>query len=156
MKKLMALVLALACVLIWVSCNNVQEEKALAYSFHGEHEYFSISNGSIVLDDKEEVFDGGNLETTQSDMFEGVVSYSTTFYTLINGERRVILSNAVTDQTDGTVKVDGGLGKISGKDAVSGNKVGNIDELKENLWFELKTTDLNGTERVYQIQLTLT
>lgn len=156
MKKLIALVLALACVLIWVSCNNVQEEKVLTYSFYGEHEYFLISNGSIVLYDKEEVFDGGNLETTQSDMFEGVVSYSTTFYTLINEERRVILSNTITVQTGGTVKVDGRLGKIYGENAVIGNKVGNIDELKENLWFELKTTDLNGTERVYQIQLTLT
>ena len=155
MKKLITLVLVLACVLIWVSCNKVQEEKVSTYSFHGEHEYFSISNGSIVLNDKEEVFDGGKLETTQPDVFEGVVSYSTTFYTFANGKQRIILSNSVTDQTDGSVKVDGGLGKISGKDAIIGNKVGNIDELRENLWFELKTTDLNGAENVYQIRLTL-
>ena len=30
-----------------------------------------------------------------------------------------------------------------------------IDDIEENLWFELKTTDLNGEEEVYQIQLTL-
>ena len=34
-------------------------------------------------------------------------------------------------------------------------KVESIDELQENLWFELKTTDLNGEEEAYQIQLTL-
>ena len=31
------------------------------------------------------------------------------------------------------------------------DKTKSVDDLKENLWFELKTTDLNGAENVYQI-----
>ena len=38
---------------------------------------------------------------------------------------------------------------------ILGNEVNRVDDLKDNLWFELKTTDLNGTENVYQIQLTI-
>lgn len=152
MKKLIALILALVCVLALAGC----QEQASTYSFRGEHEYFAISNGSIVLSDTEELFDGGDLEITQSGVFEEVASYSTTFYTLTNGEQRTILSNSVIDQTGGSVNVDGDLGSISGKGIIIGSKVESIEELSENLWFELKTTDLSGKENVYQIQLTLT
>jgi hypothetical protein len=108
------------------------------------------------LSDTEEVFDGGDLQITQFGVFEAVTSYSTTFYTLTDGEQRTILSNSVIDQTGGPVNVDGDLGKASGKGIIIGSKVKSIEEWKENLWFELKTTDLNGAENVYQIQLTLT
>lgn len=156
MKKLIALLLALVCMLSLAACNNTEQAQVATYSFHGEHDYFAISNGSIVLNETEEVFDGGDLEITQSGVFEEVASYSATFYTLTNGERRTILSDSVVDQTGGSVNVDGDLGKASGKGFIIGSKVESIDELRENLWFELKTTDLNGEENVYQIQLVLT
>ena len=155
MKKLITLVSAVICVLSLAACNNAEHEKVSTYSFRGEHDYFAISNGSIVLSDTEELFDGGELEITQFGVLEDVASYSTTFYTITNGERRIILSNSVIDQTGGTVNVDGDLGKASGKGSIISSKVENIDALRENLWFELKTTDLDGKENVYQIQLTL-
>lgn len=155
MKKLIALLLALVCVFALASCSNTPDEP-VTLSIKGEHEYFAITNGSIVLSDTEEVFDGGDLQITQSGVFEAVASYSTTFYTLTDGEQRIILSNSVIDQTGGTVNVDGDLGKVSGKGIIIGSKVKSIEEWKENLWFELKTTDLNGKETVYKIQLTLT
>jgi len=156
MKRLIALILSLTFVLALVGCNNVEQEQAATYSIHGEHDYFDISNGSFVLSDTEELFDGGDLKITQSGVLEEVTAYSTTFYTLVNGERGTILSNSVIDQTGGTVSVEGDLGKISGKGSIINSKVESIDELSENLWFELITTDLNGNENIYQIQLTLT
>ena len=161
MKKFITLILALVCVLGLVGCsnikqiNNVQQTEVLTYSFHGEHEYFTISNGSIVLSDTEEVFDGGNLEITQYGVFDEVVSYSTTFYAFTNGKQNTILSNSVIDQTGETIHVSGDLGRVSGDPVTIGDKDKRIDELKENLWFELKTMDLNGKENIYQIQLTL-
>ena len=156
MKKLMTFVLALICMLGMVGCGDTEQEQAAAYSFRGEHTYFTISNGSIILSDTEEVFDGGDLQITQPEKFEEVASYSTTFYTLIDGERRIILSNRVTDQTGGSVNFSGdlGTGSASGQGILIGGKVESIDTLKENLWFELETTDLSGEENVYQIQLT--
>lgn len=154
-KKLIALVLALVCTAGLAGCSNKQEE-VITYSFRGDHEYFVISNGMITLSDTEEIFDGGDLEITQSGVFDETTSYSTTFYTLINGKQRIILSNSVIDQTGGSVNVDGDLGSISGQGIFIRNKFEIIDELKEHLWFELKTTDSNGKENVYQIQLALT
>ncbi len=46
----------------------------------------------------------------------------------------------------------GDLGSISWEGFLIGNKVKNGDDLKRDLWFELKTTDMNGEENVYQIQ----
>jgi len=156
MKKVIALLLVLVGVLSLAACNNAEQEQVTTYSFRGEHEYFAISNGSIILSDTEEMFDGGDLQITQSCVFEAVASYSATFYTLTDGEQRTILSNSVIDQTGGSVTVDGDLGKASGKGFIIGSKVENIEELRENLWFELKTTDLDENEKIYQIQLTLT
>ena len=144
----------LCVVLMLAGCNDT--EQITTYTFRGEHDYFAISNGSITLSDAEEVFDGGDLQITQSGVFEEVASYSTTFYMIADGERRIILSNSVVDQTGGTISIEGDLGKGAGDGFIIGNKVKKIDDLKENLWFELKTTDLNGNEEVYQVQLTLT
>ena len=150
MKRMIVLAFALICVLSLAGC----QEQVSNYSFRGEHEYFAISNVSINSDGKEEVFDGGNIEITQSGSFEEVSSYSTTFYVLINGEQKVILSNSVIDQTGDATTIDSDLGSISGE-SVLVNGVKSVDDLKDNLWFELKTTDLNGAENVYQIQLAI-
>ena len=151
MKKLIALVLALVLVLSLAGC----KEQPSTRHFRGEHEYFAISNVSINLDDKETVVDGGNIEITQSDFFDDVASYTTTFYMLANGEQRIILSNTEINLTGEATTIDSDLGSISGE-GILGNEVKNVDDLKDNLWFELKTTDLNGTENVYQIQLKFT
>ena len=151
MKKFIVLVFAVVCVLALAGC----QEQVSTCSFRGEHEYFAISNGSITLEDKEAVFDGGNIEITQSGFFDEVASYTTTFYMLTNGEQKVILSNTEINQTGTAATIDSDLGSISGEGILS-NGVKSVDDLKDNLWFELKTTDLNGKENVYQRQLILT
>ena len=156
MKKRITFVLALVCTLVFAGCNNAKQEQVSTYSFHGDHEYFTISNGSIILGETEEVFDGGDLEVTQSGLFEEIASYSTTFYIFTNGERKNISSHTIIDQTGSSANLNGDIGKMSGEGCVISNMVKNMDELKENFWFELKTTDFNGEENVYQIQLTLT
>lgn len=56
------------------------------------------------------------------------------------------------DMTGRTINISGEVGKISG-DII---KKAETDELKNNLFFELKTTNLNGEENEYQLQMTLT
>ena len=51
MKKMMLLVSTLICIFALSGCQNVKQEQTLTYSFSGEHEYFVVSNGSIVLSD---------------------------------------------------------------------------------------------------------
>ena len=156
MKQIVASVMALVCALSLSACGSNTQTQTAAYSFRGENEYFAISNGSIVLSDTEEVFDGGNLHVTQAGIFDQVTSYSATFYTKKDGAQSTLMSNSVVDQTGGTIHVEGDLGIISGDGFITGGSIASIDELKENLWFELKTTDLHGKETAYHLRLTLT
>ena len=124
------------------------EEPLVVYSFSGENEMFSISNGVIVLNEGEEIFYGGNLDGELSD----IIAYSMTFYIQSGSDDIVLLSNSVTDMTGGTIGIAGETGKISGDVLKSAEE----DNLQNNLYFELKTTNLSGEENTYQLQLTVT
>ena len=156
MNRILASVMALVCALSLSACGSNNQEQTATYRFHGENEFFAISNGSIALSDSKEVFDGGNLHITQAGIFDQVTSYSATFYTKKDGVQRTLMSNSVVDQTGSTIHVEGDLGTMSGDGFIIGGKVASIDELKENLWFELKTTDLHGKETAYHLRLILT
>ena len=117
------------------------EEPLVVYSFSGENEMFSISNGVIVLNEGEEIFYGGNLDGELSD----IIAYSMTFYIQSGSDDIVLLSNSVTDMTGGTIGIAGETGKISGDVLKSAEE----DDLQNNLYFELKTTNLDGEEKPY-------
>lgn len=150
MKKVFAILLTtLACSVLFSGCGaKPAEEQVAVYSFSGENEVFSISNGVIVLAPTEEVFYGGNVEGE----LPGVVSYSMTFYISSGNDDKTLLSNKVTDMTGGTISVAGETGKVSG-DIL---KEAELDKLQNNLYFELKTTNLEGEENTYSLQLTVT
>ena len=156
MNKILASVMALVCALSLSACGNGKQEQTATYRFRGENEFFAISNGSIVLSDTKEVFDGGNLHITQAGIFDQVTSYSATFYTKKDGVQKTLMSNSVVDRTGGAIHIEEDLGRITGDGFIIGSKVTSVDELKENLWFELKTTNLDGKETSYHLRLTLT
>ena len=155
MKKKMEVMLSLlACTVLLAGCNTSsesnEEHPLKVYSFSGENEHISVSNGIIILDGKDEICYGGDLKA-MSDDFTDITTYSTTIY--INGsEKEILLSNSVDDQTGGTIDVSGNIGKISG-DILRDS---DADKLTDNLWFELKTTNLSGEENTYQVQLKTT
>lgn len=155
MKKIMTVMLSsLVCTVLFTGCSTSpksnEEQPLKVYSFSGENEYISVSNGVIILNGKDEICYGGNLKV-MSDSFDNITTYSTTIY--INGsEKETLLSNGIDDQTGGTVDVSGNIGEISGdifRDS-------DADKLTDNLWFELKTTNLSGEENTYQMQLETT
>lgn len=155
MKKIMKVMLSLlACTVLLAGCSTSaesnEEQSLKVYSFSGENEYISVSNGVIILDGKNEICYGGDLEV-MSDDFVDITTYLTTIY-IDGSEKEILLSNSVDDQTGGTINVSGNIGKISGNIL----KDGDADKLNDNLWFELKTTNLSGDENTYQVQLETT
>ena len=155
MKKWAVLLSVLICVFFFAGCNNAQQEQAVTYSFHGENEYISVSNGTIILNGSEETLVGGNLRTVQADLFDNIVAYSSTFYTMQDGAQHTLMSSSVIDYTGGAIHVEEDLGRISGDGIMIGTEIENLEELTENLWFELKTTDTDGKEHIYQLKLTI-
>lgn len=152
MKKMIAFVMI--AMLSLTGCGKSEPEKPLmVYSFHGENEQLKVTNGVIVLSDGEDVFCGGDLETSEN-FPANITSFSTTFY-VASDKDNTILSNSVVDQTGSCIQVDGDLGKISGEGGILGTVVDEkeIADLKNNLFFELTTTDINGENNVYQLQM---
>ena len=158
MKRIISI--AIACLLIaaLVGCAGSAEDAesgSVVYSMSGSNDLFEISNGVIILDEEEEVFDGGDLKILQEDLFSDVTAYTCSYYTITTGERRTILSNSTVDMTGGTLNVNGDLGRASGNGILIGNKIKSAEDLENVIWFELITTDLSGKENTYQLALVL-
>lgn len=84
MKKIMAVMLSLlACTVLLAGCNTSsesnEEQSLKVYSFSGENEYISVSNGVIILDGKDEICYGGDLKV-MSDDFANITTSSGTPY----------------------------------------------------------------------------
>lgn len=160
MKKVFVLLFAtILCLGMLAGCSQNDENKTeelAVYSFCGENEQFSVTNGVVVINADNEIFYGGDLNVINQECFANISSYSVMFYTVTNGEKRTIMENSVVDQTGSSINVSGVLGSMSGEDIIIGSKVDDADDLKNNLYFELNTTDLNGEQNTYQIQLTVT
>lgn len=140
------------CFCLFSGCGRkAVEEQFAVYSFSGENNFFSISNGVIVLNSTEEIIYGGNLEEKDG-MFSDIVAFSVSLYIQSGDEKRILLSNSVEDMTGGTITVPDEIGKVSG-DIINETE---IEELKNNLFLGLSTTNLNGEKKEYQLQLILT
>ncbi len=151
MKKSLAVLFSvLTCFALFSGCGKkpAEEEQLAVYSFSGENQMFSISNGVIVLSSGGDIFYGGRLE---GDLPE-VTGYSTTFYIQNGNDKKVLLSGGAADETGMAVSLAGETGKISGE-IISAAEA---DEIKNNLYFELKTTDADGGENEYLLPLSVT
>lgn len=149
--KIVFLVLII-CVMLAACKLAEKEEKFLeVYSFSGENEEISISNGVLVLTDEMESVYGGNLSAKQ-DIFTDITAFTKSIYTISDNDKKYIMSNSVIDKTGGTLAIPSEIGKING-DITS--KYEEID-WENNLYFELKTVNLNGEEKIYQLSLKLT
>lgn len=157
MKKVTALfILVMVCLFLFAGCTaGVQKQDLVVYSFSGANDYFSVSDGVVVLNGEEEIFSGGELKVLQDAEFSDIASFSGEFYIMKNGEKRTVLSNSVVDMTGGTLSVSGDLGKMSGETIITNYKMIDEQDWQENLFFELAVTDLNGKETVYELQMTL-
>lgn len=150
MKKWIISFALLVSVLALAGCG----EQVSTASFHGEHEYFAVSGGSVTLEGQAVTFDGGSLEITQPDAFGAVASYTATFYLLTDNGENAFLSSTRSDETAATTPIGRSLGAVSGE-GIFGSDVRRVEDLKEKLWFELKVTAPDGAESVYRTPLTV-
>lgn len=155
MKRIVAIffTILIGCTM-FAGCSTAPEEvqePPVVYSFSGENEQFKISNGVIVLTSTEDILYGGDLEEKQGNLSD-VTAFTITFYVISGDEKEVLLSNRVVDMTGKTVTIPGKLGKITG-DII---KKEEADELLNNLYFELETTNSNSKKSTYPLHLTVT
>lgn len=156
MRKIVAVLLTtvFSCTILTgcgTSSKDEQRQPLAVYSFSGEDEHFSVSNGVIVLSSSEEIFYGGGLEANQEE-FNDITAYSMTFYIMSGDGKDILMSNSMEDMTGRTVDISGDIGKSSGDGTILREPT---DELQNNLYFELETTNLDGETSNYQLKLSV-
>lgn len=154
MKEFKRWIFCMMLLLILTGCAKAEEKPLKVYSFSGENEQIAVSNGVIVLRDTEEIFYGGDLEAVGEE-FSDITCCSTKFYIMSGSENVAISSNMIENLTGGTVQVPGGLGKLSGDGIITSTKIKDVDDLKNNLYFELTTMNKDGEKQVYQLQMSV-
>lgn len=155
MKKVIAIILLILFAFAFVGCNNSSKDsKTEVYTFGGENDIFYVSGGTAVLGTEEEVFSGGDLKLLHPELFADAVRWTSKFYVLKNGEKKLIQMNAVEDMTGGaSVSLSGDLGKISGGNVISEYKDTDMEAFRNNLFFELAVTDSQGIESTYELKM---
>ena len=156
MKKSLIFILIISCVMLLSACAKAETENNIVLSFCGKNETLELNNGVIVLSDSREAFSGGNFEVVNPEIFSNISSYSITFYTTYGDKKSVIISDGILDKTENVVEVGGGLGQAAAEDVLLDYSIKNVRDLKDNLWFELKTMDVDGNENTHQLQLDFT
>ncbi len=150
MKKIVYVLALLLCCTSLFGCGNkttAKDEELKIISLSGEDTYFSISNAILVLNGENDIFYGGNLKINDNEAFKDIVSYDVTFNATVNGEDRVLMSNAIIDKTGNTLSLQNDTGKISGDFL-------NLSNI-ERVWCEVKTKDLDEKENSFSLDLEL-
>ena len=150
MKKITSFIMVIILMIGLVGCtpfrNSSLEKK---FSFSGEIENVQVSKGIAIIGGKNEKFNGGQLKITDPNKTD-FTKYEMTFYVLNGEERWTILSNKV-EHLDDTIELkELEIGEITGQVLNT-----NMDEnqFKENLYFELITTDEKGNTSTYTVPM---
>lgn len=155
MKKIIALTLVVLCLFALAGCSDVQkDDKVSVFTFYGENEYVSVTNGTVVLNGEEEVFSGGILEVLNEEVFSDAVYWSAEFYIAKGSEKKTVYISAVEDLSDtAQVSISGDLGKIAGGNVITESGNSDTDDLINNLFMIFTVRNAEGEENTYELHM---
>lgn len=154
MKRFVSVIMLLACIITLCACANTEQSEPAIYSFYGKNEEVEISNGVISLTDAQNVFYGGILKFSNTDMLEEMVSYCATFYTIIDGEKTPIHIDEVKNASDADLlNID--LGKITDTNLSIAEAFEKMEELQAYFWCDIEITYSNNESKTYNVPLVL-
>ncbi len=155
MKKIIASMLAVMCLFMLVGCSNEpKSDKVEVYTFYGENDYITVTNGTAVVGGEEETFSGGMIKVKKEKAFADAMYWSAEFYIAKDGEKKTLYKSVVEDLSDSAqVSISGDLGKISGGNVISDYESSDIDAFVNNLFMLFTIRNADGEEKTYEIQM---
>lgn len=155
MKKIIASILAVICFFMLVGCSNeTNDEKVKVFTFYGENDYISVTNGTAVLCGEEEVFSGGTLEVLNEEAFADAVYWSSEFYIAKDGEEKIVTKSIVEDLSEpASVSISGDLGKMSGPDIITVYGYEDTEDFVNNLFMRFTVRNAQGEESTYELHM---
>lgn len=151
MKRLGALMLALA-LLVFAGCaaHGPETDNARWYSFSGENDQLSITNGKLLITDERDEIYGGVL-TVNGDV--AVTGYTIRFYILRDDAKRMLMENISVAMSGQLIQIGSDTGKLSMEPGQLLSEGLTEAELMDNLYFELELTDEQGATRTIDLKL---
>ncbi|WMM26785.1 hypothetical protein RBU61_08910 [Tissierella sp. MB52-C2] len=147
--KFTTIILIVIALCFITSCTK-RQDKMEVYSFSGENENITISNGLIIVTDGSEKFIGGDLSFKVEEPSD-VKSYFKKFFFYKDGVEITILNGSTT--TEGATKglhISSDLGSISSKDLFYDN---DLELIKGSLNFSISGNLMNGEDFEYNLVL---
>lgn len=149
MENFKKLALALVFLLALSGCGTKEAEPLRVYSFHGEDDLISVSNGVIVQSGEQDIFCGGDLKTREG-FPEEIAGFTATYYWVNGSEESVITQNQAVDHTGDGIKADGDLGKMWGE---KGSFLSLSDGWTDQLYFELEVVQKDGSTHTCRLKM---
>lgn len=146
MKKSFLFTFVLICLLVLSGCKNHE-----IYKYAGENEYIKIEDCYLEIYDDSEIFHGGTLKLKDPSQFENIYAFTVRRYILFDDGTTYSFSSMTNTSDDSSRTLD-----LDGLKLGTGNINRWLLENKNStLCYELKTTDVNGIENVYKVEMEL-
>lgn len=155
MKKMLAFMLVVLCLFVFAGCSDeANKDDTQVYTFYGENEYISVTNGTAVIDGDTEAFSGGELKILNNEAFDGAVYWSSEFYIVRDGEKWTVYKDAVNDTVGAAeMNISGNIGSISGGNVITEYEAWDVDDFINNLFYKFTVRNAQGEEKVYELQM---
>ena len=150
MRIKLTIIAPVAIILCLIASCTKQEKEIEIYSFSGESDAVTISNGLIIVTEDLEKFIGGDL-TFKGEELSDVKHCITKFFFYKDWIETTILSSS--ESIEGTSKgthISSDMGSISSKNLFYGN---DLELIKKSLNFSLSGIFMNGEKFEYNIVL---
>ena len=148
MKKSLLFTFVLICLLALSGCKNHE-----IYQYAGGNEYFEIKDCYLEIYDDTVNLNCGSITLKETEQFENLVSCTINYYLAFDvGSQFLLGSHTIEDETNG-IKLDGF--KIGNHATINGGSVHLFKNPESKLIFEITTSDVNGIENVYKVEMKL-
>lgn len=148
MKKSLLFTFVLICLLALSGCKNHE-----IYQYAGGNEYFEIKDCYLEIYDDTENLNCGSITLKDPEQFENLVSCTINYYLAFDdGYQYSLGSHTIEDETEG-VELDGF--EIANHMNINDGNVHLFKNPESKLMFAIETTDINGMENVYKVEMKL-
>lgn len=150
MKKVACLLTALLLCCFLAGCSTSSNQKLTVYSFSGQDDTFSITNGVVVIAPDTAIFYGGYLDADE-EHFQQITSYSTSFYVWADGHEHTLMDMRAVDTTGTFLNLDQEVGSVSSQAFFEGAETA----IRDQLFFRLETVNQNGERQTLEIPMSV-
>lgn len=148
-NKAMLILITIFTLCFMIACTD-KKSSTQVYSISGENDEIIISNGLIIITDKEEKFIGGDIRFKSGEL-DHVVYSNTKFYFYKDGSETEIQSNFMRiEGSDEGTNIQPDLGTTSSSELFYGN---DLESIKESLNFSLTGNLISGDSFEYKMEL---